>query len=420
MHTRTPRTLLAVLACGIALCAFLFHAFAAQPEYELSQATAVDVGGQSVQLPAGQAVAPLGSLTPDQSGNIMVRITLPNGSVTMAQIPAANIRVKGSGDVAAPAMTAGGVPPAGAPPAAAGAPPASAPAPAISAPAPAVTQAPATTTQPAPASNVGGSDAIAKYNTEGGGGGGEHTNWKLVWEDDFSKDGGQIDQKKWGLINKGGGFGNNEAEFYSNSPKNAHIENGELVMTAYKDDAGKKYTSAKLTTEGKYDVLYGRIEACIKVPKAQLGNWPAFWMMPTASKYGGWPNSGEIDIMEVINMEDKLYGTDHFGTGSKQAGAQIAAPGGDFSKDYHVYGVEWEPQKFTWFLDHKSYGSLTKWGTGKAPYPAPFDQKFYIILNYALGGNWPNNVVSPKRNLPDADAVFPQSMYVKYVRVYQP
>jgi len=403
MQMNPPR-IIAALACGIALSLILCRVFAADQEYELSQATSVDVAGQSIQLQAGQPVTVIGSITPDQSGNIMIKVTLPNGSVTIAQIPATNIRPAGISAPTGVTLPVGGMPP-----------PAGTPIP-LSTPVAPAPDAQATTTTPSTTTSApatGGNDAAAKYNAEGGGGSGEHTDWKLAWEDDFSKDGGQIDKSKWSFQINGGGGGNGELEYYTDSPSNAHIENGELVMTAIKGDQGHKFTSAKLWTKGHYELQYGRIEACIKAPKAQKGNWPAFWMMPhEPSPYGGWPNCGEIDIMEVINMEDKLYGTDHFGTGHKQAGAQIPAPNGNFSTDYHVYGVEWEPKKFTWFLDHKSYGSITEWGTPKGPYPAPFNQPFYIILNYAVGGAWPRN--------PDASSTYPQSMYVKYVRVYQP
>ncbi len=239
-----------------------------------------------------------------------------------------------------------------------------------------------------------------------------HTNWKLVWEDDFSKD-KAIDTTKWNFEINGNGGGNGELEYYTNSPKNAHIENGELVITAIKNDGGHKFTSARMTTKGKAAFLFGRIEACIKAPKAQAGNWPAFWMMPQDSKYGGWPRSGEIDIMELINKEDKLYGTCHYGgPGDIHTGAQTTIPGSDFSKDYHVYAVEWEPKEIRWYCDGKYYGKIDQWKSANAPFPAPFNQKFFIILNYAVGGAWPRS--------PDANSTFPQSMYVKYVRVYQP
>jgi beta-glucanase (GH16 family) len=240
-----------------------------------------------------------------------------------------------------------------------------------------------------------------------------HTKWNLVWEDDFSKD-DQIDKSKWNFEINGHGNGNGELEYYTDSPKNAHIENGELVITAIKGDEGHKYTSARMTTSKKFACLYGRIEASIKAPHAQAGNWPAFWMMPQDSKYGGWPRSGEIDIMELINKSDKLYGTCHYGGehGDVHSGAQTKLPSGDFTEDYHVYAVEWEPQEIRWYVDGKYYGSINKWHTPNGPFPAPFDQKFFIILNYAVGGAWPHS--------PTAASTFPQSMYVKYVRVYQP
>ena len=239
-----------------------------------------------------------------------------------------------------------------------------------------------------------------------------HANWKLLWEDDFSKD-KAIDKTKWTFEVNGNGGGNGEMQYYTDSPKNAHIENGELVITAIKENyKGKQYTSARMTTSKNFSVLYGRIEACIKAPKAQQGNWPAFWMMPQDSKYGGLPKSGEIDIMEFVNKEDKLYGTCHYGNQDTHTGAQATVPGGDFSKDYHVYAVEWEKAEIRWYLDGKYYGKITKWSTPGGPFPAPFDQKFFVILNYAVGGAWPK--------APDTNSTFPQSMNVKYVRVYQP
>lgn len=240
-----------------------------------------------------------------------------------------------------------------------------------------------------------------------------HKDWKLAWEDDFSKD-KQIDKSKWNFEINGKGGGNGELEYYTDSPKNADIIDGELVITALKDDGGHKFTSARMTTSKKFSCLYGRIEASIKAPPAQQGNWPAFWMMPQDSKYGGWPRSGEIDIMELINKSDKLYGTCHYGgeKGDVHSGAQAAIAGTDYSKDYHVYAVEWEAREIRWYVDGNYYGSIHTWHTPGAPFPAPFDQKFFIILNFAVGGAWPHS--------PDASSTFPQSMHVKYVRVYQP
>lgn len=240
-----------------------------------------------------------------------------------------------------------------------------------------------------------------------------HKGWKLVWEDDFSKD-KQVDRSKWNFEIDGRGGGNHELEYYTDSPKTARIEDGELVITALKNDAGHKFTSARMTTKGKFSFRYGRAEASIKTPKAQAGNWPAFWMLPEANKYGGWPRSGEIDIMEMVGKSDKLYGTCHYGGehGDVHTGAQVASRTSDFTTDYHVYAVEWEPKEIRWYVDGRYYGSIHDWHSASAPFPAPFDQKFFLILNYAVGGAWPGS--------PDASSTFPQSMRVKYVRVYQP
>jgi|ERR1700683_1407139 beta-glucanase (GH16 family) len=246
-----------------------------------------------------------------------------------------------------------------------------------------------------------------------------HTNWKLVWQDDFSKD-QQIDRKIWNFELGSRGASNHELEYYTDNLKNASITNGQLAITARSNDDEHRFTSARMTTRGKFSCLFGRIEACIKVPHAQAGNWPAFWMLPEDSKYGRWPRSGEIDIMEVIDQSNKLYGTAHFGgehladpaARDVHAGAQAVLAHGDFSQDFHVYAVEWEAREIRWYVDGKYYGSIHTWHSSTAPYPAPFDQKFFIILNFAIGGDFPGP--------PNASSTFPQSMCVKYVRVYQP
>jgi beta-glucanase (GH16 family) len=253
-----------------------------------------------------------------------------------------------------------------------------------------------------------------RYDSDGEPAGGTsiHRDWKLLWEDDFSRDSG-IDPAKWNIDIDGKGGGNNELEYYTDSPKNAHIENGELVITAINDDGGHAFTSARMNTSRKFACRYGRIEAMIKVPRAQQGNWPAFWMMPQDAVYGDWPRSGEIDIMEVVDRSDELYGTCHyFGQrGHVHSGVRAIYPGHDFSEDYHLYAVEWDPREIRWYVDNHFYGCINTWYTASAAFPAPFNQKFFIILNFAVGGAWPKN--------PDATSRFPQSMHVKYVRVYQ-
>lgn len=244
-----------------------------------------------------------------------------------------------------------------------------------------------------------------------------NANWKLVWSDEF--DGPTIDTTKWNFEIDGKGGGNGEMEYYTAQPENAHIENGILNITAIKDgkDASGKthrFTSARMTTKDKYSFKYGRAEARIKMPKGK-GVWPAFWMMPQDAVYGGWASSGELDIVEMIGgKESTCFGTIHYGdkwphnvhTGDK---IELPAP---LSDDFHVYAVEWEPGEIRWYLDGKLYETQTKWYTKAAAFPAPFDQNFFIILNFAVGGAWPGK--------PDPQTEFPQSMQVDYVRVYQP
>ncbi len=235
--------------------------------------------------------------------------------------------------------------------------------------------------------------------------------YKEVWSDEFNK--AQIDTLKWSFaIGTGGnGWGNHELEFYTGRTENADIENGNLIITARKEKYQKQdYTSARMKTALKGDWTYGRVEARIKVPEGQ-GIWPAFWMMPTDSKYGGWPHSGEIDIMEMIGKDPAtVYGTSHFGAKEHHSkGGKYTLTSGILHDDYHLYSIEWTPDQIKWFFDGKQYYDVTK--DSLAPDPWPFDQRFYIILNVAVGGDWPG--------YPDSTSTFPQKMLVDYVRVYQ-
>jgi len=169
----------------------------------------------------------------------------------------------------------------------------------------------------------------------------------------------------------------------------------------------------------KRDFLYGRIEARIKVPSTK-GIWPAFWMLPSDWEYGGWPISGEIDVMESINTATTIYGTIHFGTPYGSIGDSYTDGGTNFSDDFHIYRLDWEQDVMRWYVDDvntpgTSY--LTQWYTGwyssGAPGNdyAPFDKRFHILLNVAVGGNWPGP--------PDGSSVFPQQMVVDWIRVYR-
>ncbi|MEI8342333.1 MAG: glycoside hydrolase family 16 protein, partial [Verrucomicrobiota bacterium] len=240
---------------------------------------------------------------------------------------------------------------------------------------------------------------------------------KLIWSDEFNSS--SLDTTKWGFEVNGKGGGNGEKQYYTNRQQNAKITDGKLVITARKEnfqgpDGKREYTSARLVTKGKADWKYGRFEARLKFPKGK-GYWPAFWLMPTGSVYGGWARSGEIDIAEVIGDKPNiLYGTLHYGDKwpkNTHTGDKIILPSGDFSDDFHVIAIEWEEGEIRWYLDGKLYQTQTQWHSAGGPFPAPFNQKFFIILNVAVGGAWPGP--------PAPDTVFPQAMEVDYVRVYE-
>ena len=393
MHTISPDFRFLPLCAAFLL--LLATGFAAAPEYALVQPVSVTVAGQTVQLTAGQSVSVLGT----SNGSTMIRVKLPDGSLSVTQVPAADIRQVQAAPAATPALVAAATTPVDA----------SVPAAPLATPAPAAAPA---TTENVPsqfALKQGTSDSSAPQS------GTIHKDWKLVWSDEF--DGPGIDKSKWGFEVNGEGGGNGELQYYTDSPKNAHVADGNLYITAIKEDyKGKHYTSARMTTHGKFSVLYGRIEARIKFPTGK-GFWPAFWMMPEDSTYGGWARSGEIDIAEVIgDKPSTLFGTIHYGDKwpkNTHTGDKIMLSNGDFGSDFHVIAIEWEKGEMRWYLDDKLYQTQTKWYTASgAPFPAPFDQKFHIILNVAVGGAWPGP--------PAKSTVFPQSMVVDYVRVYQP
>jgi len=244
--------------------------------------------------------------------------------------------------------------------------------------------------------------------------------WSLVWSDDFNgPSGSPVDSTKWGFDVGGGGWGNNELETYTSRTANAYHEGGMLVIKALKetftgsDNRTRDYTSARLLTKNKFSQAYGRIEARLKVPYGQ-GIWPAFWMLGDNINTAGWPNCGEIDIMENIGREPSIvHGTVHgpgYSGGNGIGAAYSLTAGRKFSDDFHTFAVEWEPNVMRFYVDGLLYKTITP-----ANLPAGtswvFDHPFFIILNVAVGGFWPGN--------PDATTVFPQQMLVDYVRVYQ-
>lgn len=253
--------------------------------------------------------------------------------------------------------------------------------------------------------------------------------WHLVWNDEFS--GTKIDTSKWDFqIGTGSqyglqGWGNNELQYYRK--ENAFIKDGKLVLEARKENyEGCAYTSARLRTvkdDGTelFTKTYGRIEARIKMPTGN-GIWPAFWLLPATTDYGVWASSGEIDILEAKGrLPNRVYGTVHFGQawpGNKYSGGMYKFPNGETIADYHIYSLEWEPGILRWLVDGNVYYETQQWwslGAGQSEpyaYPAPFDKPFYILLNFALGGNYDGGV-APE------DSDLPAQMLVDWVRVYE-
>ena len=236
--------------------------------------------------------------------------------------------------------------------------------------------------------------------------------YELVWQDEF--DGSEIDESKWSFEVNGRGGGNSELQYYTDRPENAFIEDGHLVIEAREEKyIGREYTSARMRTYGKGDWTYGRFEIRARLPEGQ-GLWPAIWMLPTQYRYGGWPTSGEIDIMELLGHEPQtVHGTLHYGSlGDHQfTGKPFTLTEGDFVNEFHTFALEWEETAMRWYIDGELYLTQTVWSTKNYDYPAPFDQPFHLILNVAVGGNWPGS--------PDESTTFPQRMEVDFVRVYQ-
>ena len=228
-------------------------------------------------------------------------------------------------------------------------------------------------------------------------------NWQLVWQDEFH---GSIGPD-WVFETGAGGWGNNEQQYYRR--ENATVENDALVITAKREDfGGMRYTSSRMKTQGKRSFKFGRIEARIALPGKQ-GIWPAFWALGTNIDSVGWPASGEIDIMEQINTGSDVYGTAHWQANN----GTHAEYGGHMStsiQNYHVYAVEWDPTTIRWFIDGTQYHVIDI--TNGAGGTEEFQRDFFLLLNMAVGGNWPGFNID--------EGALPARMYVDYVRVYQP
>lgn len=273
-------------------------------------------------------------------------------------------------------------------------------------------------------------------------------NWTMVWSDEF--DGDKIDRSKWGFDVDCWGGGNDEHQCYTKSPRNAAVEDGKLVITARYErvtgpalpehlrrtsatpeaEATRDISSARLSTRGKASWRYGKVEVRAKLPQGQ-GTWPAIWMLPEKDRYGTWAASGEIDILEAVNLgvpcakcpggrENTILGTLHFGgkwPNNKHKGEEVPFPE-VLNGGFHTYAIEWGPERITWQVDGKTYAARTadEWSTtGSKARGAPFDQPFHLILNLAIGGK-----LAETRGLGGVRLDgYPKRMEIDWVRVWQ-
>lgn len=237
--------------------------------------------------------------------------------------------------------------------------------------------------------------------------------WKLVWSDEFNAD-GLPDTNKWGY--EVGFVRNHEKQYYTKSRlENARVENGNLVIECRKEHftppnhSPVEYTAASLTTQHKESWQYGRIEVRAKLPQGK-GVWPAIWMLGTNITRVGWPRCGEIDIMEFVGKEpDQIHGTIHFFANDKHASDHKSLKVSRPFDDFHVYAIEWTPEKIDFYFDQQKYQTAR---IDKADQNGgnPFREPQYLILNFALGGSWGGEV---------DDSILPQQFLIDYVRVYQ-
>jgi beta-glucanase (GH16 family) len=238
--------------------------------------------------------------------------------------------------------------------------------------------------------------------------------WTLTWSDEFDGGAGSpVDGSKWGYDTGGGGWGNNELEYYTARTDNAALDgNGNLAIVARAESyGGRGYTSARINTGGKFFQAYGRIEARIKLPSGR-GLWPAFWTLGENIGSVGWPSCGELDIMENIGSEPSInHGSAHGPgySGGNPLTATYALPQGRFSDGFHVFAIEWQPNQVRWYVDDALYETRTPADLPPGTHWV-YDHPFFVILNVAVGGNFPGS--------PDGSTQFPQTMLVDYVRVF--
>lgn len=241
----------------------------------------------------------------------------------------------------------------------------------------------------------------------------------LVWSDEFEYT-GLPDSSRWGYDLGDGcpnlcGWGNAELQYYTNDFANTRVEKGNLIIECHRQERlGRDYTSARLVSRNKGDWKYGRIEVRAKLPRG-LGTWPAIWMLPTESTYGGWPRCGEIDIMEHVGYApDSIFATVHTGKYNHLSGTQKGVRAKwpkPLENVFRVYSIEWDMDKIVFFTDGKPYFQYER-EPGAGVESWPFDQKFHLILNLAVGGNWAGKYGVD-------ETIWPQRMEIDFVRVYQ-
>lgn len=233
-----------------------------------------------------------------------------------------------------------------------------------------------------------------------------------IWQDEFDY-AGLPDPAKWSFQQGGDGWGNHELQYYTHSLKNARVGDGVLTIAARKQKIeGSNYSSARLRSKGKGDFLYGRFEVRAKLPTGR-GTWPAIWMLPTDQVYGGWPKSGEIDIMEHVGYDpDNIHITTHTEAYNHrintQRGATRVVEGA--RTGFHLYRVDWTPDAIHGYIDGQLVLDFPNEGSGHQVWP--FDKPFHLLLNLAVGGDWGGKEGVDYR-------IFPATMQIDYVRVYR-
>ena len=233
---------------------------------------------------------------------------------------------------------------------------------------------------------------------------------RLVWSDEFN--GNSLDTSSWNLEKGGGGWGNKELQYYTGRPENVFVSNGNLVIEARKENIGaNQFTSARMTTKWKHEFQYGRVDIRAKLPVAK-GLWPALWMLGSNISTMKWPVCGEIDIMELIGTHpSRVYSTMHFANSANkhaQHGGNFDLSGEDFSEAFHVYSMVWKKDSMMFYVDDHLFFTHSKNDPTISGYP--YNAPFYFIFNLAVGGQWPGS--------PDDTTIFPQRMFVDYIRVF--